>query len=450
MAPPANFTSLTHAEKDALILRLLHQNAALLKRIEALEAKLGTPRKTPENSSIPPSQGRKSNKDKTPGSGKRKGRQGVARALTETPDKLVEALAAACPHCDTVLSAADQAAFTAYDHIDLPPIAPVVTRVNQHRGTCPCCRRKFSAPAPVGMEPGSPFGPGICALIVHLHVTQMVSFSRLSALMAEVWSLAISEGAIANILARAGTRLGAAAAQIAADVRASAVIASDETSARVNGRTWWQWVMSSSAGVYHIIIDSRAAKVVKTFLDGAVPLVWVADRYAAQNKHANQRQICLAHLLRDAQFAIDAGDQVFAPGFLKLLKRACGIGARRDELKDATLKQYRYEIDAKLDKLLTVSPKSAAGDKLIKAIKRCRGDLFVFLERRDVPCTNNVSERHLRPSVIFRKVTGGFRSEWGANGYAAAASVIATGRMRHQTSLEALQNILGAPPSAAA
>jgi transposase len=283
-----------------------------------------------------------------------------------------------------------------------------------------------------------------------LHVTQMVSFSRLSALMAEVWSLAISEGAIANILARAGTRLGAAAAQIAADVRASAVIASDETSARVNGRTWWQWVMSSSAGVYHIIIDSRAAKVVKSFLDGAVPLVWVADRYAAQNKHANQRQICLAHLLRDAQFAIDAGDQVFAPGFLKLLKRACGIGARRDELKDATLKQYRYEIDAKLDKLLTVSPTSAAGDKLIKAIKRCRGDLFVFLERRDVPCTNNVSERHLRPSVIFRKVTGGFRSEWGANGYAAAASVIATGRMRHQTSLQALQNILGAPPSAAA
>jgi transposase len=28
-----------------------------------------------------------------------------------------------------------------------------------------------------------------------------------------------------------------------------------------------------------------------------------------------------------------------------------------------------------------------------------------------VPATNNVSERHLRPSVIFRKVTNGFRCE---------------------------------------
>jgi len=31
-----------------------------------------------------------------------------------------------------------------------------------------------------------------------------------------------------------------------------------------------------------------------------------------------------------------------------------------------------------------------------------------------VPSTNNVSEREIRSSVIFRKVTGGFRSDWGA------------------------------------
>lgn len=450
MAPSAHFTIMTHAEKDALIVAQAEMIARLLERIEALEAKLGLPKKTPENSSIPPSQGRKPNRDKQPGGGKRKGRPGVSRALAETPDTLVEALAAACPHCDAVLRAADQTAYTAYDHIDLPPVAPVVTRVNRHRGTCPCCQRRFSAPVPVGMEPGSPFGPGICALIVHLHVTQMVSYARLSQLMAEMFGLSISQGAIANILARTGVRLEAAAEAIAADVRASAVIASDETSARVGGKTWWQWVMSSSAGVHHIITDSRAARVVKAFLGGAVPQVWVADRYGAQNKHASQRQVCLAHLLRDAQFAIDAGDKAFAPGLLKLLKRACDIAARRSELKDATLKHYRYQIDAKLDKLLATSPQADAGRKLIKAIKRCRGDLFVFLERRDVPCTNNVSERYLRPSVIFRKVTGGFRSQWGASAYAAAASVIATGRLRHQTALEALRLALAVPQTAAA
>jgi transposase len=53
------------------------------------------------------------------------------------------------------------------------------------------------------MEPGSPFGPSIAALILHLHITQAISFELLSRLMGEVFDLAISEGAIANILARA-------------------------------------------------------------------------------------------------------------------------------------------------------------------------------------------------------------------------------------------------------
>jgi transposase len=65
---------------------------------------------------------------------------------------------------------------------------------------------------------------------------------------------------------------------------------------------------------------------------------------------------------------------------------------------------------------------------------------------RDVPYTNNACERALRPSVIFRKVTGGFRSKWGAEVYAAAASVIATGRLHGLTALQAVSNALAGKP----
>jgi transposase len=65
-----------------------------------------------------------------------------------------------------------------------------------------------------------------------------------------------------------------------------------------------------------------------------------------------------------------------------------------------------------------------------------------FVTRRDVPYTNNACERALRPSVIFRKVTGGFRAEWGAKVYAAAASVIATGRLHGLTALAAMRAAL--------
>jgi transposase len=43
-----------------------------------------------------------------------------------------------------------------------------------------------------------------------------------------------------------------------------------------------------------------------------------------------------------------------------------------------------------------------------------------------VPFTNNASERNLRPSVIFRKVTNCFRCEWGPETYAAFRSVVST------------------------
>ena len=241
---------------------------------------------------------------------------------------------------------------------------PVVTRVHRHRGVCPCCRRGFGAPAPDGLAPGSPFGPGLVALILHLHVTQAIGFERLAQLLDEVFGVTISEGAIANLLARAEAPLTVAATTIAQEVRNAKAVASDETSARVGGKTWWQWVLLSSTAVYHVIAAHRSAAVVSDFLGGAIPEVWVADRYAAQAGHGAQRQVCLAHLLRDAQFAIDAGDAIFAAGFRKLLLRSIAIGQRRADLKDTTLAQYRADLDRRLDRLLAVAPTVPAGRKL--------------------------------------------------------------------------------------
>jgi transposase len=417
------------------------QIETLAKRIEDLEAKLGRPPRTPDNSSAPPSQGWKANRAERRAA-KRRGRPGAFRRLSETPDRIVDVLSETCPHCAHALTAEDQPGFHAYDHIDLPPIKPVVTRIHRHRGLCPCCRRSFSAPAPAGMAPGSPFGPGLAALVLHLHVTQAIGFERLVQLMDEVFGVTISEGAIANLLARAEAPMIVAAGKIAETVRRAKVVASDETSARVKGKTWWQWVLLSSTAVYHLITDSRGARVVTGFLQGAEPEIWVADRYAAQNGHAKERQLCLAHLLRDAQYAIDEGDTGFAPGFKALLMRAVAIGRRRETLKDTTLVQYQADLDRRLDRLLGTPPTTPSGAKLARAIRKCRNDLFVFVIRRDVPYTNNGCERALRPSVVFRKVTGCFRSHWGARLYAATASVIATGRLNGKSALQAIQEIL--------
>ncbi|HVC51833.1 MAG TPA: transposase, partial [Stellaceae bacterium] len=78
--------------------------------------------------------------------------------------------------------------------------------------------------------------------------------------------------------------------------------------------------------------------------------------------------------------------------------------------------------------------------------KRWRGQFFTFMTDRAVPPTNNGAERALRPSVIFRKVTNGFRSIWGADVHALTRSVIGTGRLNQCTAFQAISKALEGQP----
>ena len=190
--------------------------------------------------------------------------------------------------------------------------------------------------------------------------------------------------------------------------------------------------------------------MVAAFLGDFRPDIWVSDRYGAQMGWAGkENQVCLAHLIRDVQYAIDAGDDVLAPGIRHLLGRACRIGRRRGQLADATLKNYAARLEDRLDDIMRRTPTHTAGVKLQRMIKKIRRHLFVFVTRRDVPPTNNGSERALRPCVTFRKITNGFRTEWGARLYADIRSVIETARRRSIGALQAIRlTLAGAPLTA--
>jgi transposase len=431
------------------ISELLAQNKALLARIAELEAKLGMPPKTPDNSSLPPSRGQKANATPSQKT-QRKGRPGVARELCPNPDVTRNIAAERCG-CGTALNAVNQRIARAYDHVDLPPIRPITTRINLLCANCPCCHKRVTATAPADMPEGSPFGPNIAAHVAYLHGCQLMSFKRLTEALDGLFGLTISQGAIANMLARVGKPFAQQADKIAATVRASAVIASDETSARVKGKTWWQWTFGCTTAVYHVIAPTRGKCVPTGFLAGAKPKIWLSDRLAAQCTHAEAHQFCLAHLLRDAQYAIDHGDAIFAPQFKAFLKDACSVGRRRPDLADATISAHRRRLVRELDRLLDLEPTDAEGRHLRDAIEvTARDKLLVFLTRRDVEPTNNESERELRPSVIFRKVTNGFRSEWGAKVYADLCSIVGTGRRSGRSAIAAIRDALAAPAAASA
>jgi transposase len=438
---------LSEPEKDALIAALWAEVQRLKTQLAALEAKAQAPPKDAHNSSVPPAQTPKPNRAPGPRTGTRReasvGRAGGGRPLHPAPDQVIIAQAKTCPHCGGPVQAHAQQPHAVYDKIELPPIQPIVTRVEQHAGQCPHCGQSYVAPVPVGMEPGTPFGASIQSLATYLRYTHAISYARLSALFTQVYGISISEGALANLFQRVNTRLDHRVEEILTRLRSSRLIGSDETGARVNGRTQWEWVFQNAEVCVHVIRPSRGHGVIRDILGDHRPTIWVSDLYSAQRHHpAEDWQVCLAHQLRDCQFAIEAGDSMFAPRMKAILLRAFAIHQRRDTLAASTLYQYRSDLQRRVDRCLAHQPTNPHGKRLQKRYTKIRDHLFLFLDDAAVPPTNNSSEQAIRMSTVFRKVTNGFRSEWGRDLFAAVRSVVNTGKRQGLSAYQAIQKAL--------
>ena len=334
---------------------------------------------------------------------------------------------------------------------ELPVVAPVVIETQQHEVICPHCQTINRGGLPTGLEATRQFGPRLEATVVYLKQTQHLSYERVVQAMHELHGVALSEGAVSAILQRAGAAAQVVAATIKTDVQASAVIHSDETSARVKGATWWQWVFGSAAGVYHHLAPSRSAAVIAEVMDEAVAEVWVSDCFSAQLKApAPVFQLCLAHQLRDLQRVLDtAPPHAWAQATQQLFQTAIHLHHQYDcpqpKIKLTEFVAQTAQLDDELDELLTQAVTGELAQRLHQRFTKHRDKLLTFLHYPGVPPTNNVSERALRPSVIHRKVTNGFRSEWGAKGYAALQTVLATAHLKGEQLFATLVSLMGAP-----
>ena len=90
-------------------------------------------------------------------------------------------------------------------------------------------------------------------------------------------------------------------------------------------------------------------------------------------------------------------------------------------------------------------PTVPEGQRLLKRYQKIRAHLLYFLDDETVPPTNNRSEQALRWSVVFRKVTNGFRSDWGAELFAQVRSLVNTAKRQGISAFEAISRALTSP-----
>jgi transposase len=127
---------------------------------------------------------------------------------------------------------------------------------------------------------------------------------------------------------------------------------------------------------------SRGQVVATQVLGKQQPEVWVSDCCSRQQQLGRVYQLCEAHMLRDVRYAIGRGDAVIASKVRDHLRWAIGVRKRRPTQKHSILAIYAA---------------------------RAGRSLYAPLSDRRVPPTRKCSEQEIRRSVVFRKVTDGFR-----------------------------------------
>jgi len=420
---------------------------------EALKMKFESNQKPPtssKNSSQPPSKDQKSNQPKGKTRhrhGSPKGHEKHERKLVAQPDEVVDLRVKSCCKCCANLRAEEGHLVKVNQITELPEAKAQVIEVRQYETTCSECGQVQVEEPPNGLEMERTFGARLEATVVYYRQEQHMSYERTQLALLNLQGVEISQGGIDGIMQRAGDKAIQVVKPIEETVRQSSVIHSDETGSRVDGNNWWEWVFCTTKAVLHVIRFNRSEDVIKDVMATCQTEVWVSDCYSAQLKAPTlQLQLCMAHQLRNLQAVIDTYPTLTWSRAMQMLFRyAIHLHHQRDQLSPDQFATQLARIEGHCDRLLQRALEPPEAKRLKRRYLKHRNKLFVFLYRSDVEPTNNVAERALRPSVIHRKVTGCFRSEWGANAFAALASVIDTAELSGIRAFDAIQSLFGSP-----
>jgi transposase len=243
------------AERDRQLAEATARIAALEAQVKELLARLG-PKATPQNSSLPPSRADKANRPERSAKGKPKRPGFFRRALHPDPDRVVDGQVAACRRCGGAELAL--VAVREHDHHELVEKPVRVTRVR--RAVCACARggTRTVAESPASLGPADLLGPRLRGFLVllrhHLDAPDRMLRTRLE----EALGLRLSEGFLVAAIERAADDLAPVVKAIEAEIRASAVILSDETGRRVDGRNGWVWLFRTTDAIRCFVAERRA------------------------------------------------------------------------------------------------------------------------------------------------------------------------------------------------
>lgn len=457
--PLPDLSSLTHAQKDELIL-------TLFARLAALESKVY---KDSHNSSKSPSSDgpakktrslRKRSKKKAGGQA---GHPGTNLKPLAEPDRIVpHPLPTQCERCHLPLpqDGARVAQRRQVIDIALTPCEVVEHQVLEQ--VCQCGQAHVSAFPPAVTEPVQ-YGPNLKAFAVHLTQGQLLPYARAAQLIADLYGVAPSPGTLVRWVSEASGLLQDTADLIARHLCAAPVLHADESGLRVSGGLLWLHLTATETHTWYGIHAKRGMTAMVAH--GILPKylgVLVHDCWAPYWKLDCLHALCNAHLLRELVYIQELTGQTWPTemsDFLCFANRLVAALKQREITLDAeqmaafvTLYEGILWDGEHLNPAASRVPgkrgrvKQSPAFNLLLRMRQHADAVLLFIHRRNVPFTNNVGELAVRMPKVKQKISGCFRSPDGAQRFAVIRSCLDTLRKQGHRMLHVLRHAFAGNP----
>ena len=411
----------------------------LEKRLEALEEKVN---KNSRNSSKPPSSDipyskpkRKRTKSKRK-SGGQNGHPGHSQQMLK-PSSVNPIMPTQCKCGCSDLEDAQMVPFYTHQHIELPPIKMEINHYVLHRCKCPGCGKTIKATLPDDARSG--YGPRLCALVAELSGIKAMSRLDVKGFCESVLGIPISTGTIQKIIDRVSDAIAPSYVRIGQIARSSRCNYIDETSWFNENDLQWLWAMVNENVAYYRIDPNRSKKAFERLIENWKGIL-ISDSYGLYRKWVNDRQTCLAHLIRKAVGLSQRRKRnlkQFGQVMAAFLRQLVGFSHQRPSPK-----QWNVFYIHLLHTLRLYEPDKDDAGKLARQILRELDSLWVFLDHPGVEPTNNRAERALRFGVLWRKRSLGTQSEKGSRWVERILSLKETCRLRSQPTFPTLAKMI--------
>lgn len=384
------------------------------------------------------------------------GHPGETLRQVSDPTFVVDHYPRACQGCGWPLPSETSTDYQARQVFDLPPPPPLeVTEHRAHSCLCDRCGASTQAEFPPEVTAPVQYGTRLMGLVVYLLPYQFIPEDRLVELMADLFGVKLAAATLARFSRRCAQRFQGFVAGVCEAVQTSAVKHLDETGFRIGKRLHWLHVAATERMSFYRFSPKRGS-----LLEG-LRGICVHDHWKPYyTLKGVLHALCNAHHLRELKALVEFEQEPWASRMQRLLCRACHAAnlarARGDPVPPRLVERFQRRYDAIVAEGVAFHeaqpplppkcggagkrrgrPRRRTGHNLLLRLQTRREDVLRFLTDSRVPFTNNLAEQALRMMKLRQKISGGFRSEQGAEEFATIRSLIATAKKQGWNVLEA-------------